>query len=184
MIGSMASGFTVFDTAIGPCAVAWNRIGLTRVGLPEDSEAATRARLVRGLRGEPEAVEAEPTVDVRRAIDAIVALLAGERVELSFVDLDLEGVPELNRQVYDVTRSIPAGSTLSYGELAKRIGQPGAAQAVGRALGANPWPIVVPCHRVLAADGSMHGFSAHGGVETKRRMLLIEGAAGVDPTLF
>lgn len=183
MIGSMVTSFTVFDTAIGPCAVAWNDTGLTRVGLPEGSEAATRARLVRGLRA-AEAVETEPTVDVRRAIDAIVALLAGERVDLAFVGLDLEGIPEFNRQVYDVTRSIPAGSTLSYGEVARRIGQPGAAQAVGRALGANPWPIVVPCHRVLAADGSMHGFSANGGVETKRRMLLIEGAAGVDPTLF
>lgn len=184
MIGAMASSFTGFDTAIGPCAVAWNDTGLTRVGLPEGSAAATRARLLRGLRGAAEAVEAEPTVDVRRAIDAIVALLAGERADLSFVDLDLAGVPEFNRQVYVVTRSIPAGSTLSYGEVARRIGQPGAAQAVGRALGANPWPIVVPCHRVLAADGSMRGFSANGGVKAKRRMLLIEGAAGVDPTLF
>ena len=184
MIGSMASSFTIFDTAIGPCAVAWNDIGLTRVGLPEGSAAATRARLVRGLRGESEAVETGPTADVRRAIDAVVALLAGEWVDLAFVELDLAGVPEFNRQVYAVTRAIPVGSTLSYGEVARRIGRPGAAQAVGRALGANPWPIVVPCHRVLAADGSMHGFSANGGVETKRRMLLIEGAAGVDPTLF
>ena len=184
MIGLMASSFTVFDTAIGPCALAWNDTGITGVGLPEGTTVATRARMRRRLRADVDAVEMEPTVDVRRAIDAIVALLAGDRVDLAFVELDLEGVPEFNRQVYAGTRAIPAGSTLSYGEVARRVGQPGAAQAVGRALGANPWPIVVPCHRVLAADGSMHGFSASGGVETKRRMLLIEGAAGVDPTLF
>ena len=96
--------------------------------------------------------------------------------------LDLDGVPEFHRRVYDVARAIPPGETRSYGEVAAALGEPGAAQAVGRALGRNPVPIVVPCHRVLAADGRLHGFSAPGGIETKRRMLALEGAGA--PTLF
>jgi len=101
------------------------------------------------------------------------------------VPLDLDGVPEFNRQVYAVARTIPPGATLCYGDIAARLGQPGAARAVGRAMGDNPCPIVIPCHRVLAADGSLHGFSSYGGIATKRRMLQIEGALAPDePTLF
>ena len=91
-------------------------------------------------------------------------------------------MPEFNRRVYAVTRTVPPGETTSYGEVAARIGEPGAAQAVGRALGQNPFPIVVPCHRVVAADGRLTGFSAPGGIDTKRRMLEIEGATA--PALF
>ncbi len=94
----------------------------------------------------------------------------------------MERVPEFNRRVYAVARAVPPGETITYGEIAERIGERGAAQAVGQALGRNPFPIVVPCHRVLAADGGLGGFSAHGGVATKRRMLAIEGAGA--PTLF
>jgi methylated-DNA-[protein]-cysteine S-methyltransferase len=94
----------------------------------------------------------------------------------------MEDVPEFHRRVYDVARAIPPGETLSYGEVAARLGEPAAAQAVGRALGRNPFPIVVPCHRVVAANGALHGFSAPGGIETKRRMLAIEGALA--PALF
>ena len=94
-------------------------------------------------------------------------------------------MPDFHRAVYRVTRGIPPGSTLSYGAIATELQLPGAARAVGRALGHNPCPIIVPCHRVLAADGSMHGFSAHGGVAAKRRMLQLEGALPPDePTLF
>lgn len=174
-------GFALFDTAVGRCAVAWNDRGIALVGLPEATETKTRARVLRRI---PDARETEPPPEVQRAIDAMVALLDGERVDLSGVRLDLDGLPEFHRQVYAVTRTIPPGATLSYGEVAARVGLPGSAQAVGQALGRNPFPIVVPCHRVLAADGSMRGFSATGGVETKRRMLLIEGATGVAPTLF
>ena len=73
----------------------------------------------------------------------------------------------------------------TYGEIARAVGDPGAARAVGAALGANPFPVIVPCHRVLAADGALHGFSAPGGITTKRRMLELEGAPGfAQTTLF
>ena len=98
------------------------------------------------------------------AIDGIVALLRGEKRDLREIALDLDGVPDFNRRVYELARTIPPGSTLTYGEIARRLASPGTARAVGQALGQNPWPIVVPCHRVLAADGGMGGFSAPGGV--------------------
>ena len=130
----------------------------------------------------PDGHEAPPPTDVSAAIGQIVALLAGEPRDLSAIALDMDRLPEFNRRVYDVARSIPPGETLTYGEVAERVGERGAAQAVGQALGRNPFPIVVPCHRVVAADGSLRGFSGPGGIETKRRMLAIEGAGA--PTLF
>ncbi len=133
----------------------------------------------------PTAREAPPPPDVEQAIEAIVELLDGERRDLSFVALDMDRVPPFHRSVYEVARTIPPGSTLSYGEVAKRIGKQGAAQAVGGALGRNPFPIVVPCHRILAAGGKIGGFSANGGVATKRKLLAIEGfQEGGTPTLF
>ena len=126
-----------------------------------------------------------PPPEIQRAIDAIVALLAGERRDLSDVPLDFESLPAFHRRVYEVARAIPPGSTISYGEIAARLGEPGAAREVGEALGKNPFPIVVPCHRVLAADGKLGGFSARGGVATKLRLLEIEGALKPEaPMLF
>ncbi|MPY93116.1 MAG: methylated-DNA--[protein]-cysteine S-methyltransferase [Acidimicrobiia bacterium] len=174
-------GCTLFETAVGRCGIAWGPRGLTGIQLPERHEGATRARLRRSC---PGARPAEPPADVRRAIDAMVALLGGERRDLREVPLDMDGVPAFHRQVYEVTRSIPPGETLTYGEVASRLGEPGAARAVGQALGRNPFPIVVPCHRVVAAGGKLGGFSAEGGATTKRRMLAIEGAAACPPTLF
>jgi methylated-DNA-[protein]-cysteine S-methyltransferase len=174
--------FALFATAIGPCAVAWGACGVVAVLLPERSEAATRARLLRKL---PDAVEAEPPPDVRPAIDGIVALLAGEARDLSGVALDMEGVPAFNRRVYEIARTIGPGRTLSYGEIAKRLGDPALARDVGQALGQNPFPVVVPCHRVLAAGGKLGGFSARGGAATKLRLLEIEGALAAEaPMLF
>jgi len=172
-------GYTIFDTELGRCGIAWGDRGIAAVELPDADEAATRRRLRRAL---PDARESAPPPEVAAAIDAIVRLLAGEPDDLRSVVLDTDDVPEFHRRVYDVARTIPPGETLSYGEVAARLGEPGAAQAVGRALGRNPFPIVVPCHRVLAANGALHGFSAPGGIETKRRMLAIEGAGA--PTLF
>lgn len=173
------SGFALFDTAIGCCAIAWTAAGISDVQLPDGDGGRLRARMAERYD------EAEPPPAVAVTVAGIVALLAGERVEFAELVLDPAGVPEFNRQVYDLTRQIPAGSTLCYGDIAVRLGRPGSARAVGRALGDNPYPIVVPCHRVLAADGAMHGFSAPGGVATKRRMLQIEGALPPDePTLF
>ena len=106
----------------------------------------------------------------------MTALLGGERVDLADVALDMADVAPFHQRVYEQTRAIPAGATSTYGEIAARIGDPGNARAVGEALGRNPFPIIVPCHRVLAASGKLGGFSAFGGAMTKRRMLIIEGA--------
>ena len=177
-------GFTLFDTAIGPCAIAWRSGRIVGVGLPERTPAHTRARMARRW---PDAAEATPPAAVRAVIDDIVALLGGEARDLSSVPLDLADVPDFNRRVYDVARTIPPGATLTYGEIATRLGVPKEAREVGQALGRNPCPIVVPCHRVLAADGKSGGFSANGGVDTKMRMLSIERAHASErgaPTLF
>jgi methylated-DNA-[protein]-cysteine S-methyltransferase len=166
-------GFTLFDTAIGRCGIAWSERGIVGVQLPESRESETQARL---LQQHPDAVEASPPPDIQRALDGIVALLAGEAADLSVASLDMHRVPPFHRRVYEVARSIPLGATLSYGEIAKQVGAGGSARAVGQALGRNPFAIVVPCHRVLAASGKVGGFSANGGIATKLRMLSIEAA--------
>lgn len=166
-------GFALFDTAIGRCGIAWGSHGIVGVQLPGAGEAETRARLRRRF---PEAREAAPPAEVRRALDGIAAVLDGEAGDLSAVVLDMDRVPPFNRRVYDVARTIRPGETLSYGELAARLGDRGLARDVGRALGQNPFAIIVPCHRVLAAGGAIGGFSARGGVATKRRLLAIEAA--------
>ena len=168
-----AQGFALFDTAIGRCGIVWGRRGITGVHLPEGSDAEARARVARWF---PEAREGSPPAVAKAAIEAIGALLRGEASDLSKVKLDMDGVPPFHRRVYEAARAIAPGATLSYGEIAARIGTPGAARAVGQALGRNPFAIVVPCHRVLAAGGKAGGFSARGGVTTKLRMLTIESA--------
>jgi methylated-DNA-[protein]-cysteine S-methyltransferase len=125
-----------------------------------------------------------PPAHVRRTIDDIVALLGGERKELGQAILDSEAVPDFNRRVYDIARTIPPGGTLSYGAIAERLGDRNLARDVAQALGQNPFPIIVPCHRVMAAGGKTGGFSAPGGVRTKLRLLSIEGAQPGGPTLF
>lgn len=178
----MTFGFALFETAIGRCGIAWGERGLAGVQLPEADEGRTRARMLRRF---PGAAEGAPPPAVRSAIEAIGALLRGEPSDLSDVVLDTRGVPPFHRRVYAIARSIAPGETLTYGEIAVRLGEPSAAREVGRALGRNPFPIVVPCHRVLAAGGRTGGFSAPGGVATKRRLLAIEGARVLGgPTLF
>ncbi|MBV8108412.1 MAG: methylated-DNA--[protein]-cysteine S-methyltransferase [Hyphomicrobiales bacterium] len=175
-------GFALFDTDIGPCGIAWGARGIIGVQLPEASEARTRARLVRRY---PHAREAPPPAQVRRVIDGIVSLLGGQASDLSGAALDMDGLPAFDRSVYEVARGIAPGATLSYGEIAARLGERGLARDVGQALGRNPFPIIVPCHRVLAAGGKAGGFSANGGVTTKLRLLTIERARTSDaPTLF
>ncbi|HYV56949.1 MAG TPA: methylated-DNA--[protein]-cysteine S-methyltransferase [Candidatus Nitrosopolaris sp.] len=170
--------FALFDTTIGRCGIAWSGAGIVGVQLPEASEGATRSRVLRRF---PEARETPPPADVQRAVDDITALLRGEARDLSGIVLDMERVSPFHRRVYEAARTVPAGATLSYGDVAARLGAPGAARAVGQALGRNPFAIVVPCHRVLAAGGRTGGFSASGGIATKLRMLSIEGA---QPGLF
>jgi methylated-DNA-[protein]-cysteine S-methyltransferase len=167
----MTSGIALFDTAIGRCGIAWAERGIVGVQLPESNEVATRARMLRRF---PGARELKPPPDVRRAVDGIVALLRGAPSDLSSVPLDMTRVPAFNRRVYEIARTIPVGVTLSYGEIAARLGKRDAARAVGQALGRNPFAIVVPCHRVLAAGGKLGGFSAAFGVKTKQRLLSIE----------
>lgn len=172
----MSDSYTLFDTPIGACGIAWSEAGVVGVSLPDATMAATRARLCRRF---PRAVESEPAPFVREAIAAIVALLSGERRSLADVPLDLRDVSPFQRRVYDVARGIAPGSTLTYGEIAARVGEPQAAREVGQAMGSNPCPLIVPCHRVLAAGGKTGGFSAHGGTLTKVKLLALEGAPGM-----
>ncbi len=174
--------FTLFDTAIGACSVAWGERGIVGFQLPEAREDATRARV---RKRHPDAMEASPPPEILPVIERIRALMAGEKIDLADVSLNMEGVPDFERRVYEVARSIPPGATLTYGEIATRLGDKALARDVGQALGRNPFPIVVPCHRVLAAGGRTGGFSARGGVATKMRILAIEGArTGDEPMLF
>ncbi|WP_084010761.1 methylated-DNA--[protein]-cysteine S-methyltransferase [Pseudofrankia sp. DC12] len=183
-------GFALFETPVGCCGVAWRDGDIVRVALPARpggrdeaaARAATRAYLAAA---QPDSVEGTPPPEVAAAIDGMIALLAGEPTDLTGIRVDLDGLPEFHQRVYEVTRAIPPGSTLTYGEVAARLGMPGAAQAVGQALGRNPVPIIVPCHRVLAAGGALGGFSAPGGAATKQRILRIEGALPAPaPALF
>jgi len=171
------SAYTLFSTALGSCAVAWGPNGIVGVQLPETNPSATLARLLRKLGGS--ASHGPPTAPVQQAIDDIVALLAGEPRDLRAVRLDMDQLPAFFREVYAVVRQILPGQTLSYGEVAARCGDRGAARAVGQAMARNPFPIIVPCHRVLAAHGKSGGFSANGGVHTKMRLLAIEGAGNL-----
>lgn len=173
--------FSVFDTAIGACAAAWSARGLVGVQLPEANEAATRGRMQRRF---PAATEGVPPPQVQHAIDGMIALLAGERRDLINVAIDHSATPDFNARVYAVVRKIPPGQTLTYGEVAEKLGDKSLARAVGQAMGQNPCPIVMPCHRVLAASGKSGGFSAPGGVVTKLTLLTIEGAQPGGPSLF
>ena len=175
-------GFALFDTVIGRCGLAWGARGLIGVQLPEATPGAAWARLRKRF---PEAAETEPPPEIEAVIDRIRDLLAGGRDDLADIVLDLEGQSAFNLRVYAIARAITPGETSTYGEVARAMGEPGAARAVGKALGENPWPIVVPCHRVLGSSGSMGGFSASGGAETKARLLTIEKAkTSAAPTLF
>jgi methylated-DNA-[protein]-cysteine S-methyltransferase len=165
--------FTIFDTPIGACGVIWGERGITGVQLPMGSEDKTRKRIQQRNGDIP---EAEPPAEVKHAIHEMIELLAGKPNDLADVVLDLDGVPEFNRGVYDIARKIPPGQTMTYGDIAKKLGGVELSRDVGQALGRNPCPIVVPCHRVLAAGNKPGGFSANGGVVTKLKMLAIEGA--------
>jgi methylated-DNA-[protein]-cysteine S-methyltransferase len=164
--------YCLFDTAIGPCGVAWSPRGLTRVQLPEADRGATERRLQARAARVGEAVPA--------AIDQLIAdlrsYLTGRRVDFDAVAVDLPRIEPFEAEVYAAARAIPWGQTLSYGELARQIGLPDGAREVGRALARNPVPIVIPCHRILAKGHRIGGFSAPGGTLTKERLLALEGA--------
>lgn len=168
--------FHIFETAIGWAGLAWNDAGLIGAHLPESDPGIARASFKRRF---PDAAESEPSAAITAVAADIQALLRGEKPDLLDAQLDITRVPEFNAKVYAIARAIPPGETLTYGEIALQLGDKLLAQQVGAALGKNPWPIVVPCHRVTAAGGKLGGFSARGGVETKIRLLEIEGAKAV-----
>jgi methylated-DNA-[protein]-cysteine S-methyltransferase len=177
-----AQSYAVFETAIGTCAIAWGSGGILAVQLPEADAAASRARLERRF---PKAKEAPAPAEIQGAIDGVIALLRGEASDFTGLRLDMDGAPAFQRRVWEAARDIPPGETRSYGEIAARLGDAALARDVGQAMGRNPFPIIVPCHRVLAAGGKIGGFSAHGGITTKRRLLAIESAlARREPDLF
>lgn len=166
--------YTLFDTSIGRCAIAWTAAGVAAVQLPEEEEAATVARLLGKLDGSR---QRSPPRPVRDALERIAGHLAGRCATLEEVPLALESLPPFRRRVYAALRRVPPGKTVTYGELAALAGSPGACRAVGQAMARNRFPLVVPCHRVLAAGGAPGGFSAAGGLVTKARLLALEGVS-------
>ena len=167
-------GATFFDTPLGLCGLAWTPRGVKALQLPEETPEATRARLMRKS-GAP--FERRPPDEISEIVMRVGKLLAGRAVDLSDIALDMDRVGAFEAQVYAAARFIPCGATRTYGQIARAIGEPGAARGVGQALGRNPFAIIVPCHRVVAANGKTGGFSAGGGVNTKLRILEIERRA-------
>jgi methylated-DNA-[protein]-cysteine S-methyltransferase len=162
--------YALFDTAFGICGIAWNGRGLTGVQLPEADASATEARLKRTGAG-----KAAPSPMAGEAIEALRSYFAGEEIDFDAPNIDLPAdVTPARRSIYKAARSLRWGETASYGELARRAGLPGGARAVGQAMAQNPLPIVIPCHRVLASDGRLGGFSAYGGAVQKERLLILE----------
>ena len=164
--------YSLFPTVLGDCGIAWRGDVVVATLLPDKSPAATAARLA----ARTGATEGDPPSDILRALTSMTALLEGEKSDLTWIACDFSGVDSFAAEVYAATRAIPPGETLTYGDIALQLGNKRFAQNVGKALGRNPLPIIVPCHRVIGANGKLTGFSAYGGVETKLRMLEIEGA--------
>lgn len=164
--------YVLFDTAFGPCGLAWSEDGLTRLQLPERDRPATEARLKRGIEAPS---QSQPTAFVSRAIVSLQRYFAGRRIDFADLDLDLSGLAPFHARAYQALRRIGWGETVTYGELAKQLDSPGAARAIGQAMGRNPLPIIIPCHRVLAGGRKIGGFSAYGGALAKERLLTMEG---------
>lgn len=182
MSAAASSGCALFETAIGRCGIAWGGDRVVGFALPDEDDEATLAPL---LRRSPGSARAVPPPAIADAIASVRALLAGEPAELSTISVDLSGTPDFERRVYAALRAVPCGETITYGALAERVGSPGAARAVGAAMGRNPIPVIIPCHRVLASGGRGGGFSAPGGTTTKFRLLQIEQARrGAETMLF
>ena len=176
-------GYSIFDTGIGRCGIAWSGYGIVGVQLPEARELETRGRM---LRQYPEAREQRPPENVEIAIEGIVALLRGQPSDLTDVKLDISGIQPFNMRVYEFARKIPRGETRTYGEVAASLRASGAVHSVAQAISRNPFMIIVPCHRVLEAGSYADKISPNGGAISKRRLLSIEGAHGTmsSKTLF
>ena len=175
-------GYTIFDSAVGRCGIAWGELGILGVQLPEARELDTRRRMYRLY---PDAREQRPPVNSEIAIEGIAAILRGGNADISEIALDMTGIPYFSQRVYQFTRSIPHGETRTYAEVAGGLRATGTTYSVAQALGRNPFMIIVPCHRVLEPGNYADKISDHGGVISKRRLLTIEGAhPTVSKTLF
>jgi methylated-DNA-[protein]-cysteine S-methyltransferase len=171
--------YCLFDTALGVCGIAWREAegadaapAVTRFQLPEATAAETDSILAERARAEGVAA---PPPAVAEVIERVRRHFRGDLQDFSGVRVEPDGAGPFARTVYAAARNIPAGQVRTYGELARTLNRPTAARAVGQALGRNPVPLIIPCHRVLGASGKLHGFSAHGGIATKAWMLRIEG---------
>jgi methylated-DNA-[protein]-cysteine S-methyltransferase len=152
-----------FQTSLGRCAVSWHEFGLTGFELPE---AALRS-------GDVE----NPPPEIASLISRVQKHLTGEFQDFADLPYDFSNEPPFQVAVLRATLDVKPGWTCSYGEIAAALGQTAAAsRAVGAALGANRWPLLIPCHRIVAASGNMTGFSGPGGIKTKLRLLALEGA--------
>lgn len=177
-----AAHYTIFDTAIGRCGISWRSDRAVAFALPGSSSETMAAHLTRR---HPDAMPGDPPPLIHDAIDATRRLIEGERADLAFIAVELVDSSDFERRVYEALREVGPGETVTYGELAERVGSPGAARAVGMAMARNPIPVIIPCHRVLASGGRSGGFSAPGGVTTKFRLLQIEQAGRSEaPLLF
>jgi methylated-DNA-[protein]-cysteine S-methyltransferase len=165
--------YCIFETATGFCAIAWSEFGVLRFQLPAKNAESAERRL---LRRAPEATPGQPPPEISGTIDATKRYFAGQETDFSEVHLDLGDKDPLFKQIYAAARRVGWGRTTTYGALAKDIGAgPEVARDVGTAMAQNPVPLIIPCHRVLAAGGKVGGFSAPGGAATKIRMLELEG---------
>ena len=174
------AAYCLFETSLGACGIAWRETAdsgskavVTAVQLPEATPQSTASRIARKSGSNQ---PGQPPAEIAAIIEKIRKHLQGEVQDFRAVALDLENIDPFFRQIYEATRQIPPGQTRTYGEIAKAVGQPAAAQEVGQAMAKNPVPIIVPCHRVSAAGGKLGGFSAPGGPATKAKLLAIEGA--------
>jgi len=165
-------GYSIFDTGLGRCGVAWGDLGVMGVQLPEAREIDTRKRLFQLY---PDARELRPPENVKMAIEGIAALLRGGDSDLSDITLDMSGIPPFNQRVYAFARTIPRGETRTYADVASALRASGAVTSVAQAIGRNPFMIIVPCHRVLEAGHYADKISPNGGAISKRRLLSIEG---------
>ena len=178
---SIALKFAVAPTPLGAMGILWGDAGIAQTWLHAGTVERARAQIRHAF---PVAAETEPTADIAAALEDVAALLEGQPRSLSSAALDMASIPEFDRRVYEVARTIPPGSTMTYGEIAGALGEePMRARDVGVALSRNPFAPIVPCHRVVAAGGKLGGYSAPGGTATKRRLLEIEGASIVAPSL-
>lgn len=175
--GQTEQRYLLIDTPIGACGMAWSDMGIARFQLPHASRELTEARLARC--GRIPAVTPLPPA-IEDAVAAVQEYMGGRTIDFSSIEVDLTGVPEFHREVYAALRRIPWGGATTYGELASTLGVPGAARAIGQAMGRNPVPVIIPCHRVLASGGLLGGFSAPGGRTTKHRLLALERVGAVE----